>query len=217
MQAKLRYITLFLFLFSSTADAQAPIRPLESAFKAMENEEWDKAFLLADKDGDLGYSIILWHYLREGLGRPDQALSFLKQNSDWPGLPYLRKRSEKTFFNASDKEVLAFFDLGKPQTGLGSLVYALALKRDGQKFKAGLVAQAAWADQSMNKSTTSEIIENFRTNLLPLTDNRFEFLLWEKDKASLKAMSFLLSDTQKAVADTVFSLYANKKKCICKN
>ena len=127
------------------------------------------------------------------------------------GLPYLRKRSEQTFFNASDKEVLAFFDLGKPQTGLGSLVYALALKRDGQKFKAGLVAQEAWADQSMNKTTTFEIVENFRTNLLPLKDNRFEFLLWEKDKASLDAMSFLLSDTQKAVADTVFALYANKK------
>ena len=96
MQAKLLYITLFLFLFFTAADAQAPLRPLELAFKAMGNEEWDKAFLLADKDGDLGYSIILWHYLREGLGRPDQALSFLKQNSDWPGLPYLRKRSEKT-------------------------------------------------------------------------------------------------------------------------
>ena len=106
--------------------------------------------------------------------------------------------------------------MGKPQTGLGSLVYALALKRDGQKFKAGLVAQAAWADQSMNKSTTFEIIENFRTNLLPLKDNRFEFLLWEKDKTSLNAMSFLLSDTQKAVADTVFSLYANKKNISAK-
>ena len=97
MQAKLRYITLFLFLFFNTADAQMPVRPLEPAFKAMENEDWDKAFLLADKDGDLGYSIILWHYLREGLGRPDEALRFLEQNPDWPGLPYLRKRSEKTF------------------------------------------------------------------------------------------------------------------------
>ena len=216
MQAKLRYITLFLFLFFNTADAQVPVRPLEPAFKAMENEDWDKAFLLADKDGDLGYSIILWHYLREGLGRPDEALRFLEQNSDWPGLPYLRKRSEKTFLNASDKEVLAFFDLGKPQTGLGSLVYALALKRDGQKFKAGLVAQEAWADQSMNKTTTFEIVENFRTNLLPLKDNRFEFLLWEKDKASLDAMSFLLSNTQKAIADTVFSLNANKKNVSAK-
>jgi soluble lytic murein transglycosylase len=135
----------------------------------------------------------------------------LKQNSDWPGLPYLRKRSEKSFLNAPDGQILAFFEIGKPQTGLGSLVYALALKRDDQKFKAGLVAQAAWADQSMNKATTLEIFENFRTNLLPFKDNRFEFLLWEKDKASLNAMSFLLSDTQKAVADTVFSLYANKK------
>jgi len=135
----------------------------------------------------------------------------LKQNSDWPGLPYLRKRSEKSFLNASDGQILAFFEIGKPQTGLGSLVYALALKRDDQKFKAGLVAQAAWADQSMNKATTLEIFENFRTNLLPFKDNRFEFLLWEKDKTSLNAMSFLLSDIQKAVADTVFSLYANKK------
>ena len=211
MQAKLRYIILFLFLFFTSADAQAPVRPLEPAFRAMEKENWDKAFLLADKDGNLGHSIILWHYLREGLGRPDQVLNFLKQNSDWPGLPYLRKRSEKSFLNAPDGQILAFFEIGKPQTGLGSLVYALALKRDDQKFKAGLVAQAAWADQSMNKATTLEIFENFRTNLLPFKDNRFEFLLWEKDKASLNAMSFLLSDIQKAVADTVFSLYANKK------
>ena len=71
MQAKLRYIILFLFLFFTSADAQAPVRPLEPAFRAMEKENWDKAFLLADKNGDLGHSIILWHYLREGLGRPD--------------------------------------------------------------------------------------------------------------------------------------------------
>ena len=216
MQAKLRYITLFLFLFCTAVDAQAPVRPLELAFKAMENEDWHKAFLLSDKDGNLGHSIILWHYLREGLGTPGQALSFLEKNSDWPGLPYLRKRSEKTFHDAQDNKILAFFELGKPQTGLGSLIYALALKRDGQKFKAGLVAQAAWADQSMDKSTTLEIFENFRTNLLPLKDNRFEFLLWEKDKASLNAMSFLLNDTQKAVADTIFSLYANKKNVSAK-
>ena len=216
MQAKLQYITLFLFLLLTTAHAEAPVRPLGLAFKAMENQDWDKAFLLADKDGDLGYSVIMWHYLREGLGRPDQALSFLQQNADWPGLPYLRKRSEKIFFNASDKQILTFFELGKPQTGLGSLIYALALKRNGQKSKAVLIAQAAWADQSMNKNTTFEIIENFRTNLLPLKDNRFEFLLWEKDKASLNAMSFLLSDTQKAVADTVFSLYENRKNVSAK-
>ena len=65
----------------------------------------------------------------------------MEKNSDWPGLPYLRKRSEKTFLDAQDNKVLAFFELGKPQTGLGSLIYALALKRDGQKFKAGLEAR----------------------------------------------------------------------------
>ena len=108
MQAKLRYITLFLFLIYNIADAQAPIRPLELAFTAMEKEEWDRAFLLAKKDGNLGHSLILWHYLREGLGKPDQALNFLESNSDWPGLPYLRKRSEKTFLNAPDKKILAF-------------------------------------------------------------------------------------------------------------
>ena len=216
MQAKLRYITLFLFLFYNIANAQAPIRPLELAFTAMEKEEWDRAFLLAKKDGNLGHSVILWHYLREGLGKPDQALNFLESNSDWPGLPYLRKRSEKTFLNAPDKQILAFFDTVKPQTGLGSLIYAKALKRNGQRVKAGLVAQSAWADQSMDKSTTRDIFENFRTNLLPLKNNRFEFLLWEKDKASLNSMSFLLDDTQKAVADTVFSLHTNKKNVSAK-
>ena len=216
MQAKLRYITLFLFLFYNIADAQAPIRPLELAFTAMEKEEWGRAFLLAKKDGNLGHSLILWHYLREGLGKPDQALNFLESNPDWPGLPYLRKRSEKTFLNAPDKQILAFFDTVKPQTGLGSLIYAKALKRNGQKVKAGLVAQAAWTDQSMDKSTTIDIFENFRTNLLPLKNNRFEFLLWEKDKASLNSMSFLLDETEKAVADTVFSLHTNKKNVSAK-
>ena len=68
----------------------------------------------------------------------------------------------------------------------------------------------------MDKSTTRDIFENFRTNLLPLKNNRFEFLLWEKDKASLNSMSFLLDDTQKAVADTVFSLHTNKKNVSAK-
>ena len=133
------------------------------------------------------------------------------------GPTYLRKRSEKTFLNAPDEQILAFFDTVKPQTGLGSLIYAKALKRNGQKVKAGLVAQSAWADQSMDKSTTrNDIFENFRTNLLPLKNNRFEFLLWEKDKASLNSMSFLLDDTQKAVADTVFPSI-QIKKCVGKD
>ena len=96
MQAKLRYITLFLFLFYNIADAQAPIRPLELAFTAMEKEEWDRAFA-CQKDGNLGHSLILWHYLREGLGKPDQALNFLESNPDWPGLPILGNDLKKPF------------------------------------------------------------------------------------------------------------------------
>ena len=51
MQAKLRYITLFLFLFCTAVDAQAPVRPLELAFKAMENEDWHKASFCLKKMG----------------------------------------------------------------------------------------------------------------------------------------------------------------------
>ena len=50
MQAKLRYITLFLFLFFTAADAQAPVRRLVLAFKGMGNEVWDEAVLVAGKD-----------------------------------------------------------------------------------------------------------------------------------------------------------------------
>ena len=53
MQAKLQYITLFLFLFFTIADAQAPVRPLEPAFKAMENEEWDKVSAINNEISDL--------------------------------------------------------------------------------------------------------------------------------------------------------------------
>jgi hypothetical protein len=78
MQAKLRYIILFLFLFFTSADAQAPVRPLEPAFRAMEKENWDKAFLLADKDGDLGPFYYFMALLKRGFRKARSSLEFFE-------------------------------------------------------------------------------------------------------------------------------------------
>ncbi|MFZ9021271.1 MAG: hypothetical protein ACO2ZX_13980 [Paracoccaceae bacterium] len=81
-------------IISYAAVAQANPRPLANAFSAMKQDNWDLAFDLASRDGEIARDIIEWHWHRAQKGTAEAALSFLNRRPDWPGLPYFRKRSE---------------------------------------------------------------------------------------------------------------------------
>ena len=126
-----RVFCVFLYLLVTAVAVSAQERALERAFSAMNAGEWDIALRVAEQDGLVARDVIEWHRLRASKGNVEDALAFLSRNSDWPGLPYLRKQSESMLEKASTQTVLDFFKNDGPQTGAGALAYALALRQVG--------------------------------------------------------------------------------------
>jgi soluble lytic murein transglycosylase len=118
-------ITLFLLMsifFSPQVLAQdtVAIDALRAAYLAKEKGNWDEALRLARPAGDVGLDLIEWDRLRAGKGEFAAAQEFLIRRPDWPGLPYLRKRSEVTIKpDALAEDVIAFFDGQAPRTAQG--------------------------------------------------------------------------------------------------
>jgi len=189
----LRVLITILSLNATLAVAQDGPRPLANAFVHMKTENWTEAERVAIKDGQAALDVVLWTKLRAGDGTPREVLDFLSRNKDWPGLPYLRKRSEPVFETAETAQILAFFGDSLPQTAQGALIYARALTRNGQTSKAELTIQNAWVDFSMDQKTQDVFVSQFGGVIKPLHETRLINLLWRDDHAGARAMVPLVS------------------------
>lgn len=189
----LRVLITILSLSATLAVAQDGPRPLANAFVHMKTENWTEAERVAIKDGQAALDVVLWTKLRAGDGTPREVLDFLSRNTDWPGLPYLRKRSEPVFETAETAQILAFFGDTLPQTAQGALIYARALTRNGQTSKAELMIQNAWVDFSMDQKTQDAFVSQFGAVIKPLHETRLINLLWRDDHAGARAMVPLVS------------------------
>jgi soluble lytic murein transglycosylase len=189
----LRVLITILSLSATLAVAQDGPRPLANAFVHMKTENWTEAERVAIKDGQAALDVVLWTKLRAGDGTPREVLDFLSRNKDWPGLPYLRKRSEPVFETAETAQILAFFGDSLPQTAQGALIYARALTRIGQTSKAELMIQNAWVDFSMDQKTQDVFVSQFGGVIKPLHETRLINLLWRDDHAGARAMVPLVS------------------------
>ena len=189
----LRVLITILSLCATLAVAQDGPRPLANAFVHMKTENWTEAERVAIKDGQAALDVVLWTKLRAGDGTAREVLDFLSRNKDWPGLPYLRKRSEPVFETAETAQILAFFGDSLPQTAQGALIYARALTRNGQTSKAELMIQNAWVDFSMDQKTQDAFVSQFGAVIKPLHETRLINLLWRDDHAGARAMVPLVS------------------------
>lgn len=183
-----RVFCVFLYLLVTAVAVSAQERALERAFSAMNAGEWDIALRVAEQDGLVARDVIEWHRLRASQGNVEDALAFLSRNSDWPGLPYLRKQSESMLETATTQTVLDFFKNDDPQTGAGALAYALALRQVGQSSKASLVAQNAWVYFALTSTQHDTLIEEFGQDLASLHELRLIEMLWLDEHSSAQLM-----------------------------
>ncbi len=202
----LRVLITILSLNATLAVAQDGLQPLANAFVHMKTENWTEAERVAIKDGQAALDVVLWTKLRAGDGTPREVLDFLSRNKDWPGLPYLRKRSEPVFETAETAQILAFFGDSLPQTAQGALIYARALTRNGQTSKAELMIQNAWVDFSMDQKTQDVFVSQFGGVIKPLHETRLINLLWRDDHAGARAMVPLVSADLAALLEARIAL-----------
>ncbi len=157
-------------------------RALGAALSARNTGDWDGALALAQPSGFVGVDLIEWNRLRAGKGSFPDTLAFLERRSDWPGLPLLRKRSEKTIPDGADANtVVAFFQPQAPRTLIGSLRLAQALRTLGRADDAKAEIQRGWVQFDAAEAVEAEVQAEFSTAVSPFHSVRLDNLLWQGD------------------------------------
>ena len=116
----------------AVAQNKAEATALSAAMQAVESRDWTQAASLAAPAGQIGRDIVEWHRLRGATGSFAEYQSFIARRPDWPGMPFLQKSGEASIpKNANPNEVVAYFVGQNPQTGVGALRLAAALRAVG--------------------------------------------------------------------------------------
>ncbi|QFT61465.1 Soluble lytic murein transglycosylase precursor [Roseivivax sp. THAF30] len=197
-------LAVSLWLTAPAAHAQAA---LARAMSDMRDGNWAAAMIEARGDGQAALDIILWHYLRDGQGDASQVLDFVQRNADWPGMPYLREKSEEAVTAASHEDVRDFFADNRPQTGTGALSLARAYRHFGDEGAADAEIVLAWRTLSMSSEEHATFLANHADLLRPHHNARLDMALWQGWEVNARRMLPLVSDGQRALAEARLALY----------
>ena len=199
-------IVLFCLGLSLPAAADGADR-LGQAMAAMRQGDWAAALTAAGPDGSVENDVIEWHRLRAGRGTPQQVTGFLQRRPDWPGLDWLRRKSEAAFDEASTEQILAFFADQPPQTAEGVLAHAKALiaqSREGDAFSEVVIA---WRTMPMGSGLQATYLKSYKKLLAPHHVARLDRMLWDGHMVSAKRMLPLVDAANRALAEARITLH----------
>ncbi len=208
MQGMRRVLTLLMAMILGSfgqahADAASDLR---AGLYEMRKGDWNAALREAGARGSVSRDIIVWHWLREGFGSSGDVLVFLDRRPDWPGLTWLRRKSEPAFTGADPDRVLKFYSDAPPQTAEGALNYAVALKAKGRQGDAEADIVAAWRTMPMGKGLQKDYLENFGKLLKPHHEARLDRMLWDNHLVSAGQMLPLVGSDHRKLAEARIAL-----------
>ena len=199
----LLFLSLILML-GSVAKAQTP--PLQPALEQVRAKNWAQALRLAGARGSVSYDIVEWHRLRAKEGTVEDVEAFLARRSDWPGLPYLRRRNEEVMIEKSHKRVRAFFADQPPQTPEGAASLARAYFAQGDQALGEAELIRAWQSMPMSAQTQAAYLEDHSTLLAPHHPTRLGQLLWDGHDQSAERMLALVAAGPRALGEARIAL-----------
>ncbi len=198
---------LITVILCSTAQARADAAAdLRAALNEMRKGDWNEALRVAGTRGSVSRDIIVWHWLRSGFGSSGDVLVFLDRRSDWPGLAWLRRKSEPSFTGADPDRVLKFYDGSPPQTAEGALNFAVALMAKGRRGDAEADIVMAWRTMPMGSGLQKDYLENFGKLLKPHHAARLDRMLWDGHLVSADQMLPLVSADERKLAEARIAL-----------
>ena len=198
-------LTALMMSLTGPALADRAQRMAEALLKIRE-ADYPAARALIRNDGQVASDIVEWHRLRAGFGTYAEVASFLERRSDWPGLAWLRRKSEPAVARASHARVRAFFATDPPQTAEGMLTLAAALFDQGQTGDAQANLVIAWRTMPMGSEIQRRYLEQHRSLLTPHHAARLDRMLWDKHIVSAKRMLPLVDDGRRALAEARIAL-----------
>ncbi len=188
---------------AARADAAGDLR---AGLAEMRKGDWNEALAVSGARGSVTRDIIVWHWLREGFGSSGDVLVFLERRPDWPGLAWLRRKSEPSFTGADPDRAVNFYADQPPQTAEGALNYAVALKAKGRIGDAEADIVTAWRTMPMGSGLQKDYLENFGKLLKPHHTARLDRMLWDNHLVSAGRMLPLVGTDQRKLAEARIAL-----------
>ncbi len=198
-------VILYSTLSPQTAQADAAA-DLRAGLSEMRKGDWNEALRVSGQRGSVSRDIIVWHWLRQGFGSSGDVLVFLDRRPDWPGLAWLRRKSEPSFTGADPDRVLKFYADTPPQTAEGALNYAVALMAKGQQGEAQADIVTAWRTMPMGSGLQKDYLENFGKLLKPHHAARLDRMLWDGHLVSAAQMLPLVGADDRKLAEARIAL-----------
>lgn len=205
-----RLLPLLLLLITSLpAFAQDSGAALAKAMQSMRDGNWAAARIAARGDGQVAVDVILWHALRAGRGDHREVLDFIARNPDWPGMPYLREKTEPTMSAATLDEIRTFFADDLPYTGSGALSLARAHMDRGDEGAAQADIVLAWRTLEMTNDERRAFLQLWGEILKDHHVARLDMALWNGWSRNATAMLPLVDEGWQALAQARIALRAS--------
>lgn len=186
------FSAFFGFLNTPSAQASEASDALARALELQQAGEWNEALSTAK---GVGRDVIEWHYLRSGGGDWQDFRDFLTRNADWPGLPLLARRGEKTIPDtANPAQVIDYLTGYAPGTGAGALALIKAYERSGAAADAQAQAVLTWHSLALSAAQQAALAGTYAKILAPHHEARAEHMLWRRNFAQAKQLEALLPE-----------------------
>ena len=209
MFRRIAILTVVVLSLPFSVFAQDNARPLERAMDLMREGNWAAAQIESRGDGQAALDVILWHYLRAGLGSPREVQDFLTRNPDWPGLPYLKEKSETAMTAAPSDVIMGFYADHVPETGAGALSLARALLIANERADAEAVILNAWTSLTLTSDEQDAFLASYDDLLAVHHAKRLDAMLWRGSVRNAEEMLSLVGEDWQALARARMALRAD--------
>ncbi|EBA08221.1 lytic transglycosylase domain-containing protein [Sagittula stellata] len=200
---------LLLICTSMAAAAQESGQALAKAMQSMRTGNWAAAQIEARGDGQIAVDVILWHALRSGRGDSEEVMDFIARNPDWPGMDYLREKSEPIMADeATNAQIQHFFSDHQPQSGAGALALARVHMTEGDEGLAQADIVLAWRTLSLTSDERRAFLSTWGEILKPHHIARLDMALWNGWSQNATAMLPFADDGWRALAEARMGLRA---------
>ena len=181
-----------------------------AAVTAIDEGEWDVAYLLANADGPVARDLVTWIRLREGVGTYADYWNFLLRRSDWPDQQRLRDRAEEALTaEIPTLDVLTFFADRLPETGEGAVRLAAALTDAGRVDQAELVLVETWLNEGLSDTGFAVMMANHAETLAPYHAARVDAQLWRWRTDDAERLLEDLTEGERLLATARIALIRN--------
>jgi soluble lytic murein transglycosylase len=208
----MRQVLFAILLTCLPIPALATPAALAEAIEALGSRDYPSAEAAQTRVTDpAAADVVTWIRLRQGQGELSEYFTFLSQNPDWPGLPYLIRQGERNIEDTTPAAtVIAYFETQLPETGWGSLRLAAALWELDRREDAMAEAIRAWTTMSLSEEDHDRFMIDWPRTLRSHHETRLDHLLWQGEGTQARRMYPLVSEGWQRLAEARLLLRARR-------